>query len=74
MRKEWLDLLETVCAAGHARAAVESEAHTGLEELRKAGLLQVDDSLGATLQHFTPLYRPTEAGQALWRKLSGHAA
>lgn len=66
MRKESLDLLKTVCAAGHARAAIESEAHAGLVELRKAGLLEVEHALGANQKHLTPLYRPTKAGRVLW--------
>jgi hypothetical protein len=65
--KDWLDLLKTVCAAGHARAAFNSEANEGLEALRKAGLLELDHAAGANPKHFTQRYRPTETGRALCR-------
>ena len=74
LRKDLLELFKTVCAAGQARAAFDSEAQEGLEELRNAGLLEVDRAPGARLKHFTPGYRPTAAGCALWRKLSKDAA
>jgi hypothetical protein len=69
VRKEWLELLQTVCTAGHARAAFNGEANEGLEELRKAGLLEMEHPPSAHPKHFTPRYRPTEAGRSLCRKL-----
>jgi len=74
VRKDWLDLLKTVCAAGHARAAFNSEANAGLEALRKAGLLELDHSPGANPKHFTQRYLPTEAGRALCRKFGEDSA
>ena len=69
MRKNRLDLLKTVCAAGHARAAFDSEANEGLEELREAGLLELDHTPAINPKYFTKRYRLTEAGRAVCRRL-----
>ena len=74
MGQDWRDLFKMVCGAGYVRAARWSEAQEGLEELRSAGLLELDNSFDAKLKHFTPPYRLTETGRALCRKLSENAA
>src|SRR5262249_29157855 len=73
MSEDWLDLLKTVCAAGRARAVLDSKAYEGLEQLRKAGLLEIDHAPATQTKYFTPMYHPTPAGRALYRKLSQEA-
>jgi len=74
MSQDWRNLFKMVCGAGYARAALRSEAQEGLERLRSAGLLELDNSFDAKPKHFTPRYRLTETGRALCRKLSENAA
>jgi hypothetical protein len=58
MDNETLNLLQTVCAAGGARASFNGDANARLEQLVEEGLLDV-----ATAPHaHRSLYRPTKKG------------
>jgi hypothetical protein len=66
MDNETLNLLQTVCAAGGARASFNGDANARLEQLVEEGLLDV-----ATAPHaHRSLYRPTKKGVTMVQKLN----
>ena len=69
--EESINLLRTICVAGSARPGFDGNSNARLEELNKAGLV---DSLENPAHQPTKgkpqrLYRPTEMGRAMLRKL-----
>jgi hypothetical protein len=65
MDNETISLLQTVCAAGGARAAFNGEANARLEKLVEEGLLVTASRPNA---HRT-FYRPTKKGAAMVQSL-----
>jgi hypothetical protein len=66
MDNETLNLLQTVCAAGGARASFNGDANARLEQLVEEGLLDV-----ATAPHaHRSLYRPTKKGVTMVQRLN----
>jgi hypothetical protein len=61
MDKETISLLQTVCAAGGARASFNGDSNDRLEHLVEEGLLAAAKSPNA---HRT-FYRPTKKGAAM---------
>jgi hypothetical protein len=61
MDTETLSLLQTVCAAGGARAGFNGESNDRLEQLVKEGLLDVAIPLNA----HRSFYRPTKKGATM---------
>ena len=58
MDNETMNLLQTVCAAGGARAAFNCDQNARLEQLVEDGLLDIANSPNTP----RPLYRPTKKG------------
>jgi hypothetical protein len=58
MDKETMSVLQTVCAAGGARAGFNGDANARLEQLVDEGLLDVANALDA----HRSFYRPTKKG------------
>lgn len=58
MDSETINLLQTVCAAGAARASFNGDANARLEQLVEEGLLDVASAPHA----HRSLYRPTKKG------------
>jgi hypothetical protein len=58
MDTETMSVLQTVCAAGGARAGFNGDSNARLEQLVEEGLLDVANALNA---HRT-FYRPTKKG------------
>jgi hypothetical protein len=65
MDTETMSLLQTVCAAGGARAAFNGDANARLEHLVEEGLLDV-----ATLNSHRSFYRPTKKGVTMAQSLT----
>lgn len=63
MDTETMSLLETVCAAGGARASFNGEANDRLEQLVKEGLLDVSDNARRSF------YKPTKKGATMVQSL-----
>lgn len=61
MDNETMSLLQTVCAAGGARAGFNGDANDRLEQLVKEGLLDVALPLNA----HRSFYRPTKKGATM---------
>jgi hypothetical protein len=66
------NLLKTVCVAGGVRPAFDGNSNERLDQLVRAGLLEVVDILseGPKRKGRRRYYRPTESGRALCRTLS----
>ena len=60
-----MSLLQTVCAAGGARAGFNGDANARLEQLVKEGLLDVASPLNAHCS----FYRPTKKGVTMVKTL-----
>jgi hypothetical protein len=65
MDNEAMSLLQTVCAAGGARAGFNGDANARLEQLVKEGLLDVASPLNA----HRSFYRPTKKGVTMVKNL-----
>jgi hypothetical protein len=65
MDNETLNLLQTVCAAGGARASFNGDANARLEQLVEEGLLDV----AAAPHAHRSLYRPTKKGVTMVQTL-----
>jgi hypothetical protein len=67
-----IDLLKTVCVAGGVRPGFNGDSNARLEQLAAAGLLDSVEipSDQPTTRIPRRLYRPTELGRAMFRKLS----
>lgn len=61
MDSETMNLLQTVCAAGGARAGFNGDANDRLEQLVNEGLLDVANPLNA----HRSFYRPTKKGATM---------
>jgi hypothetical protein len=70
MDNETISMLETVCAAGGARAGFNGDANARLEHLVEEGLLDVANALHA---HRT-FYRPTKKGVTMVQTLKAATA
>jgi hypothetical protein len=66
MDTETKSLLQTVCAAGGARAAFNGDANARLEQLVEEGLLDVASPLNA----HRSFYRPTKKGVTMAQSLT----
>jgi hypothetical protein len=72
MDAETINLLKTICVAGGVRPGFDGTSNARLEQLANIGLI---DSIEiptdkATKRSPRRLYRPTELGRAVFRKLS----
>jgi hypothetical protein len=65
MDKETMSVLQTVCAAGGARAGFNGDANARLEQLVEEGLLDVATALHAR----RTFYRPTKKGVTMVQTL-----
>jgi hypothetical protein len=65
MDNETMSLLQTVCAAGGARAAFNGDANARLEQLVEEGLLDI----ASPLDGHRSFYRPTKKGVTMVRSL-----
>ena len=65
MDTETMSLLQTVCAAGGARAGFNGESNDRLEQLVKEGLLVLATPLDAQRS----FYRPTKKGATMVRTM-----
>jgi len=65
MDTETMSLLQTVCAAGGARAGFNGESNARLEQLVDEGLLDVANPLNA----HRSFYRPTKKGVTMVKTL-----
>lgn len=76
MDDETLNLLKTVCAAGHARASYDGNANARLDKLVEEGLLNVVQTAAAGTSPKIPrrYYKPTEQGRAMLRRLAEQGA
>jgi hypothetical protein len=76
MDDETLNLLKTSCAAGSVRPSFNGNSNERLEQLQKAGLLDVVDvpGEGTRRRERRFYYRPTKMGREMCRKLSEQSA
>ncbi len=65
MDNETISMLETVCAAGGARAGFNGDANARLEQLVEEGLLDVANAPNA----HRSFYRPTKKGVTMVQTL-----
>jgi predicted ArsR family transcriptional regulator len=76
MDNETISTLQTVCAAGGARAGFNGDANARLEELVEAGLLAVANPSGTETGRAAPrtFYRPTKKGITLAKMAKAQGA